>query len=72
MNEYYGHVTMDDGSHVPLTKEQAETILKQVEDAGAKRAAAMPTEPLRRNWRGLWIRMLCAVYGFNEARKEKS
>lgn len=42
-DENYGHMTMIDGSHVPLTKEGAEAIWKSVEIARADRAAIMPT-----------------------------
>lgn len=41
--EYYGHKTMTDGSHVPLTKDEADSIWRAVEDAEVKRAQEMPT-----------------------------
>lgn len=43
MSENYGHATMVDGSHVPLTKEDAEAIWAAVETSRAKREAQMPT-----------------------------
>jgi hypothetical protein len=43
MGERYGHKTLIDGSHVPLTKDEAEAIWKAVEAAQEKRAADMPT-----------------------------
>lgn len=41
--EYYGHRTMPDGSHVPLTKEEAEDLHAYIESRIAERAAALPT-----------------------------
>jgi hypothetical protein len=41
-DENYGHMTMIDGSHVPLTKEGAEAIWKSVEAAREKRAETLP------------------------------
>jgi hypothetical protein len=43
MSEYHGHKTLTDGSHVPLSKDEAEALWKSVEDARDKRNAAMPT-----------------------------
>jgi len=43
MSDYHGHKTLIDGSHVPLTKDEAEGLWKMVEDAKAKRAETMPT-----------------------------
>lgn len=43
MAGYYGHKTLEDGSHVPLTKDEAEALSAWVETARAKRAADMPT-----------------------------
>jgi hypothetical protein len=40
---YYGHRTMIDGTHVPLTADEADAIWKAVEEADAKRAKDMPT-----------------------------
>jgi len=41
--EYYGHKTMIDGSHEPLTKDEADSLWKYVEERKAQRAASMPT-----------------------------
>lgn len=41
--QYYGHATMNDGTHVPLTKADADAIWKAAEDARAKREQEMPT-----------------------------
>ena len=43
VKDYHGHMTMADGSHVPLTKEEAEALLAAVEAEKAKRANDMPT-----------------------------
>lgn len=42
--EYHGHMTMADGSHVPLTKEQAAELWQRCEEAQKDRAARMPDE----------------------------
>lgn len=44
MSEYHGHTTLNDGSHIPLTKEEAAAIWAACEASTAKRAADMPTE----------------------------
>jgi len=41
---YYGHMTMADGSHVPLTEEQAREIWDACEKAQEDRAKRMPDE----------------------------
>lgn len=43
MAENYGHMTMIDGTHVPLTKDDAAAIWKSVLDAKAARAETLPT-----------------------------
>lgn len=43
MSAYHGHKTLIDGSHVPLTKDEAEGLWKMVEEMRAKRAETMPT-----------------------------
>lgn len=43
MAEYYGHKTMLDGTHVPLTKDEATAIMEAVETAKQLRAQEMPT-----------------------------
>lgn len=43
MKAYHGHKTLTDGTHVPLTKDEAEAILRAVDEAKAKRAEDMPT-----------------------------
>lgn len=40
---YHGHKTLADGSHVALTKDEADAIWRTIEEAGAKRAQEMPT-----------------------------
>lgn len=42
--EYYGHMTMADGSHVPLSKEDAEQLWKASEARQAEIAARWPDE----------------------------
>lgn len=43
MAEYHGHKTLIDGSHIPLTRDEADGLWKMAEDAKAQRAEAMPT-----------------------------
>jgi hypothetical protein len=43
MAGYYGHKTLADGSHQPLTKDEAQAIRDWVDAAAAKRASDMPT-----------------------------
>jgi len=40
---YHGHKTMIDGTHVALSKDEAEAIWKAIDEADAKRAQEMPT-----------------------------
>lgn len=40
---YYGHKTLIDGSHVPLSRDEADALWQRVEEAKAKRAEEMPT-----------------------------
>jgi hypothetical protein len=40
---YYGHKTLIDGSHVPLTKDEAAAIMEAVRVADQDRAKDMPT-----------------------------
>ena len=40
---YYGHKTMADGSHVPLTKDEADALLDDLAAAQSKRAADIPS-----------------------------
>lgn len=42
MSDYHGHATLEDGTHVPLTKEEADALWKASEEAEAKSAADMP------------------------------
>lgn len=42
--EYYGHMTLKDGSHVGLSKEEAERLWKDCEDRDKERALKLPTE----------------------------
>ena len=41
--EYHGHKTMLDGSHVPLTEDEADALWQHVEDVKAQEALDMPT-----------------------------
>ena len=43
MNEYHGHVTHLDGSHTPLSKEQADALWQACERDAEERARLMPT-----------------------------
>lgn len=43
MAEYHGHKTLIDGTHLPLTEDEADAIWKAVEAAKVKRAQEMPT-----------------------------
>ena len=43
MADYHGHKTLADGSHVPLTADEAESIWKMIDAAKTKRAQDMPT-----------------------------
>lgn len=42
-NKYFGHRTLVDGTHVPLTENEAGAIMQYVEDARIKREDNMPT-----------------------------
>lgn len=42
MGEYHGHLTHKDGSHTPLTKEDADALWRSFEEEDQKRAAEMP------------------------------
>lgn len=42
--KYHGHMTMADGSHVPLTEEQASALWEQIEQRTAERAAKLPDQ----------------------------
>jgi hypothetical protein len=42
MGEYHGHKTLIDGTHVPLTKDEAEALWKSAERARELRAETMP------------------------------
>lgn len=42
MGDYHGHATLEDGTHVPLTKEEADALWKAAEAAEAKSAEDMP------------------------------
>jgi hypothetical protein len=44
MKDYHGHMTLEDGSHIPLTAADAEAFWKEALAEKAARAAAMPTE----------------------------
>lgn len=43
MADYHGHKTLIDGTHVPLTKDEADSFVQAIEEADAKRAEDMPT-----------------------------
>lgn len=42
-NDYFGHATMADGTHVPLSQNDAKAIWEAIDAADAKRRADMPT-----------------------------
>lgn len=42
-DEYHGHITLEDGSHVLLTAEMAKVLWEAAERSSADRAALMPT-----------------------------
>lgn len=42
MTDYHGHATLEDGTHIHLTNDEAKALWKAVKDAKAKSAAAMP------------------------------
>jgi hypothetical protein len=44
MGEFYGHFTMADGSHRPMTEEQGMALLRESEEYQRKRAEQMPDE----------------------------
>lgn len=43
-DDIVGHATMTDGSHVPLTRAEADALWETAKAAQAKRAADMPTD----------------------------
>lgn len=43
MGDYHGYATLDDGAHVPLSREEAEALWRAAEDAKNRSAEAMPT-----------------------------
>jgi hypothetical protein len=43
MGEYHGHKTLIDGTHVPLTSDEAEALWKAVEAEKVRREETMPT-----------------------------
>lgn len=43
IGKIHGHMTMADGSRVPLSEDQAASLWKMAEDAKARRAEDMPT-----------------------------
>jgi len=42
--KYYGHMTLSDGAHVPLTKAEAEQLMKELDAKQAEIAARWPDE----------------------------
>jgi hypothetical protein len=44
MTEYHGHMTLSDGTHVPLSKEEAEKLWLESERIAKERAEKLPTE----------------------------
>lgn len=42
MSDYHGHATLDDGTHVTMTAEEAEALWKAAEEASARLADEMP------------------------------
>lgn len=43
MEEYHGHKTLADGTHVPLSSQEASEIWQQIEANKARREATMPS-----------------------------
>lgn len=56
MSGYHGHMTMRDGSHVPLTAEQAKELWESGEKSRAERAARLPDDASA-------IKAMCEAYG---------
>lgn len=44
MSEYYGHKTLKDGSHIPLSQEEAEALWHAARSGKASRAQNMPDQ----------------------------
>ena len=44
MPDYYGHMTLSDGSHVPLSKEEAERLMAAIDAKQAEIAKRWPDE----------------------------
>lgn len=42
--EYFGHVTQADGSHIPLTRDQASDLWDRIERASEARAMRLPEQ----------------------------
>lgn len=42
MCEYHGHATLDDGTHIPLSRDEAEALWQAAEKAKNEAAAEMP------------------------------
>lgn len=42
MSDYHGHITLEDGTHVALTKDEAEALWKAAEEAKNKAESEMP------------------------------
>lgn len=65
-NDIVGHKTLLDGSHVPLCRAEAETILKACNEARAKREALMPDEKTALQlFFDAWLRL--KDFGWSEA-----
>ena len=58
MAKYYGHATKLDGTHIPLTNEEAGAIVEQSRQTKARRDEAMPeTESALNQFMDAWIRL---------------
>jgi hypothetical protein len=65
-DDIVGHKTLADGSHLPLTRAEANALLKSCDDAKAKRDALMPDEKAAlRMFMDAWLRL--KDFGFSEA-----
>jgi hypothetical protein len=42
--KYFGHLTREDGTHVPLSQSEAEELIRQCDEEKEARATAMPDE----------------------------
>lgn len=65
-DDIVGHKTLGDGSHLPLTRAEANALLKACDEAKAKRDTLMPDEKAAlRMFMDAWLRL--KDFGFSEA-----